>query len=424
MPETEILLLEADQVVTCRSAGPRPRREGMAGADIIQGGAVAVRDGRVAAVGDAVPLRRQYARARQLSFPGHVLAPGFVDSHTHAVFGRWRVEEYEMRCAGESYMEIAREGGGISASVQDLRARSEDELVDLTRNRLRRMLAHGTTTVEVKSGYGLRLEDELKMLRAARRVGDEGWIDVVPTFLGAHSLPPEYRDRRGDYVKLVAEEMVPAVAEAGLAVFCDVFMEPGVFSRSETERVLRAALDHGLVPKLHADELEYSGGAEVAVEYHAASADHLGSVSDAGIAALARSETVATLLPGTLLFLGRKRYAPARELVDRGATVALATDFNPGSSPAVNLQLMLTLACSQMRLSPAEAMVAATAGGAAALRLDDGRGTLRPGAPADIALFDVPDFRLVPYLYGTNHCVAVWKRGRLVHGATTSADDP
>jgi imidazolonepropionase len=273
------------------------------------------------------------------------------------------------------------------------------------------MLEHGTTTAEVKSGYGLTVEDELKMLRVIEELAGEEWIELVPTFLGAHAFPPEYRERREGYVDLVVKEMLPAVAEAGLAVFCDVFMEPGVYTPEETRRVLEAAVEHGLVPRLHADEFESSGGAELAAEFGAASADHLGAISEPGIAALADSRTVATLLPGTLLFLGKTNYPPARKLIDAGAAVALATDFNPGSSPTVNLQIVMSLACSRLGMSPAEAFVAATANGAAALRLGDGRGTLEPGAPADIAAFGVPDYRLVPYLYGSNHCAGVWKRG-------------
>ncbi len=295
--------------------------------------------------------------------------------------------------------------------MRDLRERSAAELVELSRPRLRRLLEHGTTTVEVKSGYGLRSEDELKMLRVIQELAKESWIDLVPTFLGAHAIPPEYSDDRAGYVELVSEEMIPAVATSGLAVFCDVFMEPGAFTPEETARVLQAALAHRLVPRLHADEFESSGGAELAVRFGAASADHLGAVSEQGISALAGSATVATLLPGTLLFLGKSRYPPARALIDRGVAVALATDFNPGSSPTVNLQLVMSLACSVMHMSPAEALVAATANAAAALRLSDGRGTLEPGAPADLAAFRVPDYRMISYLYGSNHCVAVWKGG-------------
>ncbi|HEV2131507.1 MAG TPA: imidazolonepropionase, partial [Longimicrobiaceae bacterium] len=272
----------------------------------------------------------------------------------------------------------------------------------------------GTTTAEVKSGYGLRTEDELKMLRVIRRLAELQPLTLVPTFLGAHELPPEYRERRGAYVELLVEEMIPAVRTEGLARFCDVFMEPGVFTRGESERILRAGLEHGLRPKLHADELEGSGGAELAAEVGAASADHLGDISEAGIRALAASRTVATLLPATLFFLGKKRYAPARALLDAGATVALATDFNPGSSPTPSLSFVLSAACSQMGMAPAEALRAATAGGAAALQLEDGTGTLRPGAPADLALWLAGAVEEIPYRLATPLCTAVWKRGTQV----------
>jgi imidazolonepropionase len=414
MPEHDLLVLEATQVLTC-PGGAKPRRGGaLSAVGLVQDGAVVVQDGRVEAVGTQQEFRERFADAQRVDLGGHVLTPGLVDSHTHAVFGRWRLDEYELRCAGVPYMEIAKRGGGINASVQDLRERSEQELAELGRARLRRMLEHGTTTVEVKSGYGLTLDDELKMLRVIRRLSEEEWIDLVPTFLGAHSFPAEFRKRRDEYVELVASVMIPAVAESGLATFCDVFMEPGVYTPDETRRIVSAAVEHGLVPRIHADEFESSGGAELAAGFGAASADHLGAISEAGIDALAGSDTVATLLPGTLLFLGKDNYPPARELIDRGAAVALATDFNPGSSPTVNLQIVMSVACSRLGMSPAEVLVAATANGAAALQLQDGRGTLEPGAPADIAAFGVPDYRLIPYLYGSNHCVAVWKRGRRV----------
>lgn len=401
-----LLFVDLGQVVTCESAGEE---------SVLHGAAVAVVNGKIAAVGPEPDMIRQFPGAERVRCGGRLLTPGFVDSHTHAVFGRWRADEYALRCRGVSYMEIARRGGGINASVNDLRARSEDELVELTRPRLRELLRQGTTTVEVKSGYGLRTEDELKMLRVVRRLQQEGPLDLVPTFMGAHEFPPEYRSLRSTYVDLLTQEMIPAVAEEGLAVFCDVFMEPGVFSPLETRRILQAGLEHGLIPKLHADELENSGGAELAVELGAASADHLGQVSDEGIRALVRSEsTVATLLPATLFFLGRKEYAPGRRLLDAGAKVALATDFNPGSAPSPSMALVMTIACSQMGFDPLEALVAATAGGARALRIEDGRGTLRVGAPADVVLWDVSDYREIPYRFGVNLVHGVWKRGRRV----------
>jgi imidazolonepropionase len=399
------LFAGANEVVTCDGGDACVRRAA----------AVLVVDGVVAALGDEAERDARASSAVRVECAGRLITPGFVDSHTHAVFGGWRAEEYALRSRGVPYMEIARRGGGINASVRDVRARSEEELVALTVSRIEAMARLGTTTVEVKSGYGLDTATELKQLRAVQRAREATHIDVVPTLLGAHEFPPEYRDDRDAYVDVVVSEMIPAVAAERLAVFCDVFMEPGVFTAAQTRRVLEAGLDYGLVPKLHADELENSGAAEVAAALGAASADHLGAISAAGIAALAASGTVATLLPATLLFLGRREYAPARRLIDAGVTVALATDFNPGSSPTPSMPLVLTLACSLMGMDPLEAIVAATLGGARALRLTDGRGTLLPGAPADLVVWDVARHEELPYRFGSPPLYGVWKRGtRLV----------
>lgn len=400
-----LLFTRAAQVLTCETADQ---------ACVLTGTAIAVEDGRIAALGSEPDMLSRYPDAAQVRCSGMVITPGFVDSHTHAVFGRWRAEEYAMRVRGAPYMEIARAGGGINASVADLRRRSEDELVELSRGRLREMLRQGTTTAEIKSGYGLRIEDELKMLRAIRRLGEEGPLDLVATFMGAHEFPADYRERRSSYVELIVSEMIPAVAEEGLASFCDVFLEPGVFNANEAGRILEAGLAYGMRPKLHVDELENAGGAQFAVSIGAVSADHLGQVNDAGIRALAHSSTVATLLPATLFFLGRKQYAPGRRLLDAGACVALATDFNPGSAPTPSMPLVLTMACSQMGFDPLEAIVAATAGGARALALDDGRGTLTNGAAADLIVWNVSDYREIPYHFGVNRIRGVWKSGARV----------
>lgn len=372
--------------------------------------ALVVRDGRVAGIIPAQEVMSRYPGAAIVNCEGGVLTPGFVDSHTHAVFGGWRAAEYEMRARGMDYMEIARQGGGINASVRDLRGRSEEELVELAIPRLYEMIRHGTTTVEIKSGYGLRTDDELKTLRVIHALRDRVPLRIVPTFLGAHDVPLEYRDRRAEYVDIIAKEMIPAVAAEKLAVFCDVFMEPGAFDRAETERILRAARDHGFLLKLHADEFENSGAAELAAELGAVSADHLGAISEAGIRALAQSGTVATLLPATLFFLGKNSYAPARRLLEAGATIALATDYNPGTAPSSSMPLVLTMACSQMRLTPLEAIIAATAGGARALRLGE-VGTLMAGAHADIVLWNVSDYREIPYRFGTPPIAGVWSGG-------------
>jgi imidazolonepropionase len=408
------LFINASQLVTC--AGPPRARRGaeLRDAAVLPRTGVAVVGDRIALVAGDDDLRARYPDADEVDCARGVLLPGLVDSHTHAIFGKPRYEEQEQRSAGLDYMDIARRGGGIHASVRDLRERSEDDLVALALPRLQRIARHGTTTVEVKSGYGLTVEDELKSLRAIRRLAELLPLRLVPTFLGAHEIPLEARatpEGRADYVALIVKEMIPRVVEGGLARFADVFCEPGVFTIEESRTVLSAAREAGLRLKLHADELRPSGGAELAAALGATSADHLAAVSDAGIRALASSATVATLLPGTMLFLGKERHAPARALIDGGAAVALATDFNPGTSPTPNFPLILALAVSQLRLSVSEAVLAATVNGAAALDLAHETGQLAPGFSADLALFDIEDVRELPYWYGDRRCRATWVRG-------------
>jgi len=385
----------------------------MAALEVIPGGAVLVRDGRVALAGPYPEVKAGANGARTVEVDG-VLFPGFVDAHTHAVFGMARLEDHERRARGMDYKAIAAEGGGILSSVRDLRGRSVEELRDLTARRLRRLLAHGTTTVEVKSGYGLETEAELRSLEVIGGLAG-GPPSLVPTFLGAHEIPLEYRPRRDDYVRLVVEEMLPAVAAQGIARFCDVFCEPGVFTPEETRRILEAARGHGLGLKIHADELEGSGGAELAAALGAVSADHLAHVSPAGAQALAASGTVAVLLPGTMLFLGKRDRAPARMIIDQGGAVALSTDFNPGSSPGVSLPLMATLGVSQLGMVPAEAVMAITVNGAAAVGEATTRGQIAPGFRADLALAAIRDWRELVYWYGQNLVTEVWVAGTACH---------
>ena len=387
----------------------------MGNATIVPNGCVVVEGETIIAVGNYDLLARSWANAEPVDCGGRLLMPGMVDSHTHGVFGAARFAEQELRAAGVGYMEIARRGGGIHASVRDVRARDEDELFALAQSRVWRLAAHGTTTVEVKSGYGLTIEDELKLLRVIARLREALPLRIVPTWLGAHEIPAESRatpGARAAYVKMLIEEMLPLVAGQRLASFADVFCEPGVYTVGETRAILTAAREAGLALKLHADELDTSHGAELAAEIGATSADHLAAISADGIRALAGSSTVATLLPGTMLFLGRERQAPARALIDAGAAVALATDFNPGTSPTVNLPLMLTLGVSQLRMSVAEVVVAATVNGAAALGLAGRVGQLASGMSADLALFDADDVRELPYWYGDRRCVGSWTRGK------------
>lgn len=411
----ELLFVGAEQVVTC--AGPPRARRGaeMGTLEVLTDAAVATRGEEIVAVGARRDLLRRFHGATRVDCSGGVLMPALVDSHTHAVFGAPRFAEHEMRAGGLDYMEIARRGGGIHSSVRDVRARSEAELLALARARIRTLASFGVGTIEVKSGYGLTLNDELKLLRVIKRLAAELPVRLVATFLGAHEIPLEHRASaasRRAYVDAIIHDMIPAVAKEKLAVFADIFCETGVYTVDESREVLLAARAFGLKLKLHADELTSSGGAELAADIGATSADHLAAVSEAGIRALARSGTVATLLPATMLFLGKSKQAPARQMIDAGLALALATDFNPGTSPTVNFPLVLSLGVSQLRLSAAESVIAATVNGAAALDLAQRIGQITPGYSADLALFDASDYRELPYWLGARICRALWTRGK------------
>ncbi|HEY7192105.1 MAG TPA: imidazolonepropionase [Gemmatimonadales bacterium] len=381
----------------------------MAIVEVLQDAAVLIDGNRIAWVGGRADAPRAHdIRVQEVT---GVLFPGFVDCHTHGVFGAPRLEDQERRALGLDYKAIAAAGGGILESVRDVRARSEAELEALTRARLEALIARGSTTIEVKSGYGLELNAELKQLRVIHRLRESLPATLVPTFLGAHEVPAEYRSRRAEYVRLVCEEMIPTVAREHLAVSCDVFCEPGVFTVRESREILQAAARHGLRVKLHADELEGAGGAELAAELGALSADHLAAISDAGIRALAASDTVAVLLPATMIFLGKRTQAPARRLIDAGAAVALATDFNPGTSPTMSLPLVMALGVSQLGLRHAEVVTAVTSNAAAALGLAGERGQIAPGYVADLVLAPVDDWREVAYWMGRDVVSAVWTAG-------------
>lgn len=403
-------MVGARQVVTCRGPARARRGSELAEVEVLRDAAVLVDAGRIRAVAPYAELREAHAGAVAEEVRG-VLFPGFVDCHTHAVFGAPRLDDHERRAAGEDYKTIAALGGGILESVRDVRARPEAELLALTRGRVRALFAHGSTTIEIKSGYGLDPATELKQLRVIRALAATERATLVPTFLGAHEVPPEFRERRADYVRLLCDDLIPTVAREHLATACDVFCEPAVFDLGETRAILTTAQRHGLAVKLHADELQGSGGAELAASLGALSADHLAGISDAGIRALATSETVAVLLPATMVFLGKQARAPARRLVEAGAAVALATDFNPGSSPTVSLPLVMALGVSQLGLGHAEAVTAVTVNAAAALGLASERGQIAPGLRADLVSFDVSDWREVAYWMGANLVTAVWTGG-------------
>ena len=381
----------------------------MAELEVLEDAAVLVNGDRIEWVGP----RKQAPKSDHVVELSGVIFPGFIDCHTHAVFGAPRLDDHERRALGVGYKAIAAAGGGILQSVRDVRARSEADLEALTSARLRILMANGATTIEVKSGYGLELEAELKQLRVIKRLAAALPVTLVPTFLGAHEVPPEYRGegKREAYVRLVCEEMIPAVAREKLAQCCDVFCEPGVFSAAESRQILTAAARHGLALKLHADELDGSGGAELAAELGALSADHLAAISETGIKALAASPTVAVLLPATMVFLGKRGQAPARRLIDAGAAVALASDYNPGTSPTMSLPLVMALGVSQLGLRHAEVVTAVTINAAAALGLAKGRGQIAPGCVADFTVAAVDDWREVAYWMGRGVVSAVWTAG-------------
>ena len=412
------LFVNASQTVTCRGPARARRGEEMNDAGVRAGVGVAVRGERIVALDTDAALRDAFPRARLVDCERGLLAPGFVDSHTHALFGRARYEEQELRATGVAYMEIARRGGGIHASVRDLRGRGDAELHELTSARLQRLAAGGVTTVEIKSGYGLSVTEELRSLRIIRSLRDVMPMHVVATCLGAHEIPLEFRERadgRAEWIAQLKNDLLPAVARDSLASFADVFCEPGVYTLEETRDILGIAAGLGLRSKMHADELHEGGGAALAADIGAISADHLAAISPAGVAALAASGTVATLLPATMLFLGTGRQAPARALIGAGAAVALATDLNPGTSPLQSFPLLLTLAISELRMSAAEAWIASTVNGAAALGLAVETGQLAPGFIADIAVHAVDDYRALPYWFGERLCRVSWARGRACH---------
>lgn len=399
-----ILVRGARQLLTLRG-GPR-RGAALGDLGIIHGGGVLIRDGLIAAAGPTSRIETlpEARGAREIDATGKIVMPGFVDSHTHLVYGAPRLMDYEMRLAGAGYHEIAAAGGGILASVRAVREAAPKSLEEQARAARLAMARHGATTAEAKSGYGLDEHNELKMLRVLRHI--EG---VVPTYLGAHVPPPEMAAE--EYIAWMCAEMLPLVAHRRLARFADVYCDAGAFTLAQARCYLERAAALGFLLKIHAEQFERTGAAQLACELNAASADHLEQANAEDVAALARSQTVATLLPGSVFHLGLERYAPARELIDAGALVALATDFNPGTSPTFNMQMVLSLACSEMRMTPAEAIAAATINGAEALRVADRTGSLEPGKSADLIVLALSDYREIPYYFGTNNVQLTIQRG-------------
>jgi imidazolonepropionase len=410
----DLLIANANELVTLRGGSKRPlvgkQTEELG---IVKDGAVAVRDGRILAVGKTSDISKRFRAEEIIDAARRLVVPGFVDPHTHLVFAGSREDEFEMRLKGVSYMEILRKGGGILKTVNATRQANERELVEGGMKTLDIMLTHGTTTVEAKSGYGLNLEDELKCLKVIRRLNEKHSVDVVPTFLGAHAVPAEYKGNADGYVDTIADRMIPKVAKQRLAEFCDVFCEKDVFNVKQSRGILVKGKECGLKPKVHADEMTPSGGAELAAEVDAVSAEHLLFASENGLRMMAKKGVIAVLLPAAAFSLMTARYADARKMISLGVPVALGTDFNP-SCWVENQQLVIALACRQMQMTPAEALVAVTINAAHAVNRAHEVGSLEVGKKADVVVLDVPDYGFLGYRFGVNLVEKVVKEGKVV----------
>lgn len=411
----DLIVIHASELLTLR--GPRRARAKaeMSELSIVQDGAVAVSDGVIVDVGKTDSVLREHGStgAEIIDAKGSVVMPGFVDPHTHLVYAGSREFELELKAKGKNYMEIMQEGGGIYRTVKDTRAATSLELLDQSALRLESMLAHGSTTIEAKSGYGLDKEVELRMLETVNALAERSPVSLVPTFLGAHAVAPEFKDQSDQYIEFVISEVLPEVSRRKLAEFCDVFCEKGVFTVDQSRKVLLAAKELGMKLKLHADEIHSSGGAELSAEVGAVSADHLAKPSDDGIMAMARKDVIGVLLPAAPYASMSKEYADGRRLIDLGVPIALGTDLNPNCWNE-SMQFTISLACHKMRMTPAEAITASTMNSAAALGLEKKVGSLEHGKKADIIVLDTPKHAHIPYKFGTNLCSCVVKDGEVV----------
>ncbi len=413
--KTDLLIINAIELLTL--AGPNGPRTGseMNDLGIIKNGAIAIKADKIIDVGSTENIIKKYDDPSTIiDASDKVVMPGFVDPHTHPVFKQTREKEFEMRIKGKSYVEISQSGGGIRSSITGVRETSEEELYKLAEKRINKIISNGTTTLEAKSGYGLSTESEIKMLKVIKKLDENLPIDIIPTFLGAHEFPTEYKDDKEKYIDILMNEMMPKVREMNLAEYCDIFTEDHVYNIEQSRRILNRAKDLGFKIRMHADEIKPIGGAELAGEVGAVSADHLGAASDKGIKAMCDYGVIATLLPGTIFSLGMKSYARARDMIEAGLAVALATDYNPGSCNCDSMQFVITLACLQMKMTPAEAITASTINAAYSLELGDKIGSLEIGMKADILIMDMPSYQYLPYLFGSNNVETVIKNGKVI----------
>jgi imidazolonepropionase len=411
--EMDLIIKNAEELLTL---SPSSNEE--SGLGIIRHGALGISKGRIVWAGKTEEISQKFALGRdgrEIDGTRKVVMPGLIDAHTHLIFAGSRENEFEQRIQGFSYQEIAGRGGGILSTVEATRQASFDELLSLGKRRLDRMLSKGVTTVEAKSGYGLSLRDEMKILKVMQALQESHPIDIVPTFLGAHTVPKEFRQERTRYVDLLTEEMIPQVAQERLAEFCDVFCEEKAFTLEESKKILETGKRYGLKPKIHADQLSAGGGAELAAEVHACSADHLEYASPEGIRKMDEKGVTAVLLPGASFFLSMEKYPPARDMIDQGVAVALATDLNPGSSMTESLPLMMTMGCTMYKLLPKEVIQGTTIHAARSMGREKEIGSLEAGKQADLLILDIPNYRYLPYHFGVDHVEYVIKRGKIVY---------
>ena len=410
-----LFIKNISQLVTVSANGKRTKTgKEMREIGMIENAGVLCEQGKIKWVGPMNKWEREFPpEMAEVDASGRVVLPGYVDSHTHMMFAGSRAHEFGLRSEGATYQQIAEQGGGILNTIAHVRKATKRELKRATGRHLLDLLRHGTTTVEIKSGYGLDVDSEIKMLEGINELKEEEIIGIVPTFIGAHAIPPEFRLNHEGYVDLVLRRMIPYVGKKKLAAFCDVFCEKGFFDLQQSEQILSEAKKHGMALKVHAEELTPLGGAELAGRLGAASADHLEHITDKGIAALKAGNVVATVLPGVSLFLNHG-YAPARKLIDAGVAVAIASDFNPGSCMSFSMPLMMTIACTQMHMTPEEAITAATLNGAAALNMSDTVGSIEVGKQADLIVANIPDYRYLAYHFGTNHVSMTIKNGTIL----------
>lgn len=409
MEQADLLIHHIGMLATAKGSHAKAGDE-QGDITVLENAWVAVKDGIITALGSGTP---SVDAKQSLDAKGQLLTAGLVDAHTHLVFGGWRADELALKLHGVPYLDILAQGGGILSTVRSTRAATEQELYDKTAAVLDDMLALGTTTCEAKSGYGLNLETECKQLRVVQRLNESQPVELVSTFMAAHAVPEEYKDKREDYIRLIIDEMLPYVAEHKLASFCDIFCETGVFTAEESREILLAARKYGLEPKIHADEIDPIGGSVLAGEIHALSAEHLIVCPEEGIASMAKGGTIACLLPATSFYLGAT-FAPAKEMIAAGVPVAIASDFNPGSTPNLNLQLAMNIACFKYRLTPEQVLTAATLNAAAAIGCADKVGTVEVGKQADLLIWKAPSLNYIFYRYGNNLVQTVIKKGKIV----------